>query len=72
MAPSDNASNRCWLRTGPGVRLPSCGYLKSVQVRQRNFFECMRCKHRTSVTSRRLFDDIKLPLTTWFLSSYVL
>ena len=55
-----------------GFLCPSCGYRKSCQLRQRKVFQCIRCKHQASLTAGTLFDNTKLPLTTWFLAIYLL
>ena len=51
-----------------GFRCPSCGYHKHCQLRQRKVFQCIRCKQQVSLTAGTLFDNTKLPLTTWFLA----
>ena len=51
-----------------GFLCPNCGYRKSCQLRQRKVFQCVRCKHQASLTAGTLFDNTKLPLTTWFLA----
>ena len=48
-----------------GFRCPNCGYHMSCQLRQRKVFQCIRCKHQASLTAGTLFDNTKLPLTTW-------
>ena len=55
-----------------GYRCPHCGYHKCCQLRRRKVFQCIRCKHQTSLTAGTLFDNTKLPLTTWFLAIYLL
>ena len=34
----------------------------------RRQFQCIGCRHQTSLTAGSLFEDTKLPLTTWFLA----
>ena len=55
-----------------GFRCPNCGYHKSCQLRQRKVWQCIRCKQQVSLTAGTLFDNTKLPLTTWFLAIYLL
>ena len=55
-----------------GYRCPHCGYHKCCHLRRRKVFQCIRCKHQTSLTAGTLFDNTKLPLTTWFLAIYLL
>ena len=58
---------------GPnGFLCPHCGYHRSCHLRQRQVFQCIRRKHQASLTAGTLFDNSKLPLTTWFLAIYLL
>ncbi|MCU7881813.1 MAG: transposase [Candidatus Thiodiazotropha sp. (ex Lucinoma aequizonata)] len=34
-------------------------------------YQCYHCHHQTSLTSGTIFADTKLPLTTWFLSMFL-
>ena len=55
-----------------GFLCPNCGYSKSCQLRRCKVFQCICCKHQASLTVGTLFDNTKLPLTTWFLAIYLL
>ena len=54
-----------------GFKCPECGYAQSCKL-TRGLYQCHRCHHQTSVTSRTIFEHTKLPLTTWFLGMYFL
>ena len=55
-----------------GFRCPACGYHKYCQLHTRKVFQCIRCKHQASLTAGTLFENTKLPLSTWFLAIYLL
>jgi hypothetical protein len=38
----------------------------------RKLFQCRGCRHRTSLTAGSLMEYTKLPLSTWFLTIYVI
>jgi hypothetical protein len=38
----------------------------------RRLFQCIGCRHQTSLTAGSLFEHTKLALTTWFLASYLI
>ena len=38
----------------------------------RKLFQCHACRHQTSLTAGSLLEHTKLPLTTWFLSAYLI
>ena len=55
-----------------GFQCPACGYQKSCRLRTRQVWQCIRCKHQASLTAGTLFDNTKLPLSTWYLAMYLL
>ena len=57
-----------------GFRCPRCAVADHYVVRHgdRVLFQCIGCKHQTSLTSGSLMEHTKLPLTTWFLAIYLL
>ena len=59
-------------RRPKGFRCLHRGYHKRCPLRQRNVFQCIRYKHQASLIADIVFDNTKLPLTTWFLAIYVL
>jgi transposase-like protein len=55
-----------------GFFCPECGYNKCCEIRSRHCFQCHRCHHQTSLLSGTIYEQTKLPLTKWFLASYLL
>ncbi len=55
-----------------GFRCPACGYHKYCQLHTRKVFQCIRCKRQVSLTAGTVFENTKLPLTTWYLAIYLL
>lgn len=53
-----------------GFVCPECGHTGYCKLKSRKLYQCYRCHHQTSVTSRTIFDASKLALTTWFLGMY--
>ena len=55
------------LRWPDGFRCPACGGAKTWPVRARPMLvRCVACGRQTSVTAGTIFQDTRLPLTTWF------
>ncbi len=57
-----------------GLRCPRCGSDAHYVVGHgaRRLFQCIGCRHQTSLTAGSLFEHTKLPLTTWFLAIYLI
>ncbi len=53
-------------------RCPACGYHKDCQLHTRKVFQCIRCQRQVSLTAGTVFENTKLPLTTWYLAIYLL
>lgn len=62
------------MRWPEGFRCPCCGDSRhTVFVRDsRRYWQCVRCRHQTSLRAGTIFENTKLPLTTWFLAIYLL
>lgn len=60
------------LRWPYGFECPNCNHTEYCKLRQRNLFQCYKCRHQTSVTSGTIFESTKLPLTKWFLAIYMI
>jgi transposase-like protein len=58
------------LRWPEGLRCPACGHDGFCELKGRKVFQCNRCKKQVSLTAGTVFQDTKLPLTTWFLALY--
>ena len=54
-----------------GFVCPECGHTHHCLLHTNRLYQCYRCHHQTSLTSGTIFADTKLPLTTWFLSMFL-
>ncbi|MCU7879867.1 MAG: IS1595 family transposase [Candidatus Thiodiazotropha sp. (ex Lucinoma aequizonata)] len=50
---------------------PKCSYTHHCLLNTNQLYQCYHCHHQTSLTSGTIFADTKLPLTTWFLSMFL-
>ena len=55
-----------------GFRCPQCGHDRHCALKSRKLFQCNRCRHQASLVSGTLFEQTKLPLTTWFLAIHLI
>jgi transposase-like protein len=55
-----------------GFQCPGCGGRRYSVIKTRNLYQCTTCHHQTSLISGTLFEQTKLPLTTWFLAIHML
>jgi transposase-like protein len=55
-----------------GLTCPACGHRGFCALGTRKVFQCNRCKKQLSLTAGTVFQDSKLPLTTWFTAIYQL
>ena len=53
-----------------GLTCPACGGRGFCALTTRKVFQCSRCKKQVSLTAGTVFQDTKLPLTTWFAAIY--
>jgi transposase-like protein len=60
------------LRWPHGVRCPECGSEKVSAIVKRDQYDCDSCRYQFSVTAGTIFHDTHLPLTKWFLATYLL
>jgi transposase-like protein len=58
------------LRWREGLSCPACGGSGFCQLNTRKLFQCNRCKKQVRLTAGTVFQDTKLPLTTWFAAIY--
>jgi ISXO2-like transposase domain/Transposase zinc-ribbon domain len=54
-----------------GFVCPECNQAKYCKLNTNELYQCNHCHHQTSLTSRTIFADTKLPLTTWFLAMFL-
>jgi len=55
-----------------GFRCPHCGHDRHCALKSRKLYQCNRCRHQASLVSGTLFEQTKLPLTTWFLAIHLI
>jgi transposase-like protein len=58
------------VRWREGLTCPACGHRGFCRLRTRELFQCNRCKRQVRLTAGTVFQDTKLPLTTWFAAIY--
>jgi len=60
------------LRWPSGVTCLHCGHDKVTPVKDRKVLDCNSCHYQFSVTVGTMFQDSHLPLTKWFVVTYLL
>jgi transposase-like protein len=60
------------LRWPDGFSCPYCGNATYCVIRKRNLFQCNRCHSQTSLTAGTIFHSTNLPLSTWFLTMFLM
>ena len=60
------------LRWPKTVRCPKCSGERISSILKRDQFDCDSCRYQFSVTAGTVFHDTHLPLTKWFLATYLL
>jgi transposase-like protein len=58
------------MRWRQGLSCPGCGHRGFCRLKTRELFQCNRCKRQVRLTAGTVFQDTKLPLTTWFAAIY--
>ena len=58
------------MRWRDGLICPACGGRSFCELTARKVFQCNRCKRQVRLTAGTVFQDTKLPLTTWFQAIY--
>src|SRR3712207_812593 len=58
------------IRWQEGLSCPACGHKSLCRLRTRELFQCNRCKRQVRLTAGTVFQDSKLPLTSWFAAIY--
>src|SRR5438034_3898044 len=59
------------LRWPKGVTCPRCDGTVISRILKRNQFDCDSCRYQFSATAGTIFHDSHLPLTKWFLATYI-
>lgn len=60
------------LRWPEGVTCPRCKGTSVSQVVKRNQYDCNNCRYQFSVKAGTIFNDSHLPLTKWFIVTYLI
>ena len=55
-----------------GFVCPECGSTSYCSLKSRALYQCNKCHHQTSLTSRTIFAGTKLPLRIWFLAIHLI
>ena len=55
-----------------GTKCRSCGHSETYRLKQNGWFKCKKCCKKSSVRINTIFQDSRLPLTTWFLGIFLL
>jgi hypothetical protein len=55
-----------------GFIYPKCNSTSYCSLKTRSLYQCNCCHHQTSLTSRTIFDNTKLPLTLLFLGIHLI
>ena len=58
------------MRWREGLSCPGCGHRGFCALKTRKLFQCNRCKKQVRLMAGTVFQDTKLPLTTWFAAIY--
>ena len=58
------------MRWPEGLACPGCGGRSFCELKARKLFQCNHCKKQLRLTAGTVFQDSKLPLTTWFAAIY--
>lgn len=60
------------LRWPEGFVCPKCECKAYCRLKNRHIFQCNACRSQTSVTAGTIYHSTKLPLTKWFLATYLM
>ena len=60
------------LRWPDGIECPRCRSKKASRIAARDQFDCGSCRYQFSVTAGTIFHDSHLPLSKWFLATYII
>lgn len=60
------------IRWPKGIKCPLCASDKISRIHERKQFDCDACRYQFSVTAGTIFHDSHLPLTKWFVATYLM
>jgi predicted RNA-binding Zn-ribbon protein involved in translation (DUF1610 family) len=59
------------LRWSEGFRCPNCGCHESYRIEKRMLYQCLKCKHQTSLTAGTIMHRTRTPLVKWFWAIFL-
>ena len=59
------------LRWPEGFRCPRCGGQEAYRIENRTLFQCVECRHQTSLTARTIMHRTRTPLVKWFWAIFL-
>lgn len=59
------------LRWPEGFRCPRCGCEESYHIENRMLFQCVECRHQTSLTAGTIMHRTRTPLVKWFWAIFL-
>ena len=59
------------LRWPEGFRCPRCGSQEAYHLEKRMLYQCVECKHQTSLTAGTVMHRTRTPLLKWFWAIYL-
>lgn len=60
------------LRWPEGYHCRRCGHGSYCLHSTRRLYQCSNCKYQVSITAGTIFDKTRVPLTKWFLATFVM
>ena len=60
------------LRWPEGFECPKCQCKAYCRLKRRALFQCNACRNQVSITAGTIYQSTKLPLTKWFLATYLM
>jgi transposase-like protein len=60
-----------FIRFPDGFRCPECGHDKYYPIPKRSLFQCIACRHQTSLTAGTILHKTRTPLRTWFWALFL-
>ena len=55
-----------------GYKCPKCRHNQKYDHKNRNLYQCINCKHQTSLTAGTIFHKTRTPLKVWFFMIFLM
>jgi transposase-like protein len=55
-----------------GFHCPKCGNVHCAKIRNRREYQCSHCAFQFSLTTGTIMENTKLPLSKWFLATFLI